>query len=331
MKKKVILLGLFSTIFVCILLFVAGIIKLPNNNSEVNQVEKEATLEKALAIAELIGVDVSKYNVKSDSYHQGLFLNILPEEHVEYIFESPENNLTVSYSFIKGNLHSLTTNIGGRPQINRRMTNNFENAQNFLDKYQSFSGVSYYVEMLSMLKDVKPDEDITKTSGNIKLQVTQVRNITEIRWTYIEKDVEVPVKCVALYFEQGFLKYFVDKWNIYKIGSNKIVLSEQEAIDIAKNQAQDYTWSTRTNGEDTQVKLTEVNIVGVIETQLNFENYPETKEARSGDPFTLYPSWRVQLNLDEIYPSNVYGLDVRIWADTKEVYITQTMTKFGGS
>jgi hypothetical protein len=301
-----------------------------NNNKEINQAPEE-TLEKSLAIAEIFGVDTSKYNIKLELYRQGLFLNSLPEENVHYAFKSSESNLNVSYNYIEGKLHSVTASVDGQPQTNRPITSNFEMAQDFLNKYQTFSGAPHYSKMISMLKDVEPDRDTTVTSGNIKLQVTQIRNITEIRWTYIVNDIEVPVKNVGLYFEQGFLKYFVDKWDIYKIGSDKIALLEKEAIEIAKSQAKEYTWNAKIGDENKQVKLTEGNIAGGTKTQLNFENSPENKEARNGGSLTLYPSWRIQLNLDDLYPGNVYGLEIRIWADTKEVYSIETMTKIGNS
>ncbi|MDR2707484.1 MAG: hypothetical protein LBB87_01885 [Nitrososphaerota archaeon] len=329
MKRTVWAILFAVIIVVCILVFAVAMDRMPNgHNRGGNHASEQAALDKSLAIAELMGVDTAKYSVTLDSYRQGLFLDVLPEERVHCIFESDEGNITVSYSYIEGNLQSLTVNTEGQTQTNRPITSNFEMAQDFLNKYQTFSGASYYTKMLSMLKDVEPDKDTTKISGNIELRVTQDKSITEIRWTYIEKDIAVPVKNVALYFEQGFLKYFTDKWDIYKIGSNKITLSEKEAVEIAINHAKDYTWNTRSGGENNQVKVTELNIAGVIETQLNFENRQDNTK-NSEDPFTLYPMWRVELKLDKIYPDNVYGLEVTINADTKEVYTIQTMIQFG--
>lgn len=42
-------------------------------------------------------------------------------------------------------------------------------------------------------------------------------------------------------------------------------------------------------------------------------------KARSGDPLTLYPVRHVWVSLDKFYPGNVYGIEVFIWADTKEL------------
>jgi hypothetical protein len=67
----------------------------------------------------------------------------------------------------------------------------------------------------------------------------------------------------------------------------------------------------------------------VIETRIMFENSPYAEKARNGDPLALYPIWHIQLRLDKLYPSNIYGLDFGILADTKEVYEVQVMIRFG--
>ena len=39
------------------------------------------------------------------------------------------------------------------------------------------------------------------------------------KWMYTVNGVDAPSKCVALGYEHGFLKYFIDTWDLYKIGS----------------------------------------------------------------------------------------------------------------
>jgi len=48
-----------------------------------------------------------------------------------------------------------------------------------------------------------------------------------------------------------------------------------------------------------------------------------------GDPLTLYPLWRIRLYLDKLYPGNVYGIYVMLWADTGEIYKVQEMMLMG--
>jgi hypothetical protein len=179
-----------------------------------------------------------------------------------------------------------------------------------------------------MLDNVESNKSITKISENTKLEVTGDANSASFRWTYMVNGVEVPSKCVALFFEQGFLNYFVDTWSLYKIGSTDILLSEEEAVEIAMNAAKTYSWKVGLGG-DNWTEVTDFNIAGVSETKLDFGNYIENNDARGGDPFTVYPGWRIRLYLDKIYPGNVYGLDVGIWADTKDVHDIRTMFTLG--
>ena len=78
-------------------------------------------------------------------------------------------------------------------------------------------------------------------------------------------------------------------------------------------------------GDNPPVTVTEFNIMGVFETELSLGNFPTKNESRGGNPLTLYPGWRVKLYLDKLYPGNVYGLNIGIWADTGEVNDISTL------
>jgi hypothetical protein len=102
----------------------------------------------------------------------------------------------------------------GLPRTTQTATSTIEMAKDFLDKYQEYSGTSYYGTMQAMLDSVEADTNTTKTSENIKLETTVTANYASFRWTYTVSSVEAPSKCVALKFEQGFLKYFIDTWSL---------------------------------------------------------------------------------------------------------------------
>jgi len=203
-------------------------------------------------------------------------------------------------------------------------------AKDFLDKYQTYSDASYYSTLRSMLDSVEADKNITKTSENIKLEVTITESHTDFRWKYTFNGVEATSKCVVLNFRQGFLKYFIDSWSFWTIGSTDLNISEEEAIEIAMNAAENHSWNLSTGGDNPPVTVTEFNIVGVSKTTLSFGNYPTKNESRGGNPLILYPGWRVKLYFDKLYPGSVYGLDIGIWADTGEVNdIRELLTGLG--
>jgi hypothetical protein len=321
-----------STVFVCMLLFTSGIGALPPAIAADSPSEPTNTLEKSLTIAEIMGLDTSKYNTKIDLYRQDLYWDILPQENIDLTFESDKNTLRIMYAYINGNLRAvLTDNVEGKPITTQPQTNTLEITKTFLNNYQPLTDTNY-TKMLSMLDDITSNKNTTKISENTKLQVTYTKDTADFRWTYIDNEVEASIKCVALYFEQGFLKYFVDTWNIFNVGSNSVNLSEAEAIEIAMNRAKDYTYSVCLGGDDDNLlEVTDFNITWVIEAKLDFGNYAEIETARGGNPFTLYPGWHIKLSLDDVYPGNVYGLDVTIWADTKEVSDIRTLSWLGAS
>jgi hypothetical protein len=249
-----------------------------------------------------------------------LYFDVLPEEDVKYILKSNESELKVICAFVDEKLRSLRIYVNdGSPLTTKPATTPIEMAKDFLEKYPTYSDGSYYSTMRSMLDNVEGDRSITKTFENIKLEVTVTTDRIDFRWKYVFNGVEAPSKCVVLNFEQGFLKYFIDKWSLCTIGSTDLNISEEEAIEIAMNAAENHSWNVGTGGDNSQVTVTEFNIVGVSETTLSFGNYPTKNESRGGNPLTFYPGWRVKLYFDKLYPGGVYGLDIAIWADTGEV------------
>jgi hypothetical protein len=318
MKRKL----LFTTIFFSILLISSVYTALiPNVHTE-----EITAQEKALTILnDVAGLDTAKYTANLELSPPDLYFETLPQESLKYTFESDESKLDVICAFVNENLRSMSVYIlDGSPHVIQPATNTLEMAKAFISKYQTYSGASYYGMLRPMLDNVEADKSVTKTSENAKLEVTVDGSSTSFRWTYIVNGVEAPSKCVALHFDQGFLKYFIDTWSLYKIGADGVNISEEQAIEIAMNRAKTYSWRVNMGG-DNWIEVTEFNIIGVSQTTLDIGNYISKEEARGGDPLTLYPGWRVHLYFDKLYPGNVYGLNVGIWADTGEVHDIRTM------
>ena len=324
---------LFSTVMFWFL--VVGIFL--NGSSVCNAADPEyselTSPEKVLTVLEeVVGLDMTKYSTNLEFYAQTPFLyfEVLPQEDVTYSLESDESKLEVIGAFADQKLRSLNIYLmGGSPLTTKPVTNPLEMSKDFLDKYQTCSGASYYSAMRSMLDNIEIDKNITTTVENVMLEVTVTGSNASFRWKYVFNGIEAPSKCVALKFENGFLKYFIDTWSLYNMGSTDLNVSEEEVTEIAMNAAENYSWNVSMGGEP-QVTVTQFNIVGVIETKLAIGNYATKNEARSGDPLTLYPVWRVKLYFDKLYPGNVYGLDISIWADTGEISDIRTLISMIG-
>lgn len=318
--KKNIILAIVTTILISFML-----IQIPSVfSSELTSPEKTLIILK-----DVIGLNTAAYSTNLDKYNQDLYLEVLPQENVKYTFESDENKLEVICTFVTEKLRSIQIYSDASPQIIQYANNNLETAKNFLNKYQTISNASYYETMGSMLNSVEPNKNVTKISENIKLEVIETESYTSYRWTYTINGVEAPSKCVALKFENGFLKYFIDNWSFYTIGNTDINISEEEAVKIAKDHTNNYSWTVSMGTDNPLIQVTEFNIEKVGKTTLMFGNYVPRQETRGGTPLTLYAGWRIKLYFDKLYHGNVYGLDVGIWADTGEVNDIRTLKLLG--
>ena len=326
-------LSFFLTVFVWFLIVTIGLNGSVVCNAANPEYSESTAPEKVLTVLkEVVGLDTAKYSTDLELYTQAPFLyfEVLPQEDVKYALESNESKLEVICAFVDKKLRSMNIYINdGSPLTTQPAASPLEMAKDFLDKYQTYSDASYYSTLRSMLDNVEADKNVTKTFENIKLEVTITESHTDFRWKYTFNGVEATSKCVVLNFRQGFLKYFIDSWSFWTIGSTDLNISEEEAIEIAMNAAENYSWNVSMGGDNPQVTVTEFTIVGVSETTLQIGNYPTKNESRDGDPLTLYPGWHVKLYFDKLYPGQVYGLNIGIWADTGEVHDIRTLMYLG--
>jgi hypothetical protein len=284
----------------------------------------ELTLQqKGLSIMnDVVGLDMAKYSVTNKEIQlepQILYMDVLPQKKVEYDLISGENSLRALYTFVDGNLqiiHVLENN--GPPSMSNSEAgaNAVDLAEDFLDNDQVYTADSLYGELKSSLKGADVGKNATKTSGNALLEVTAVDGFTSFKWTYIFNGAKAPSKVVALSFKNGFLWYFVDKWNFHNVGTTNISLAEDEAVAIALETAKAYNWSANLDADALDVK--NFNESNVRWTSLFFDDSLEAGQARSEDLLTVYPVWRIGIALDKWY-GNMYGIEVDVWADTGEV------------
>ena len=278
-----------------------------------------STQEKGLAILkDVVGLNLTKYTMTSKECPQDSYFDVVPEENVGYNLESNESKLNMFCTFANGKLHVLhVLETEGSPRMTKPATSVLEMAKDFLDNYEGYSGNSFYGELSSMLDKVDANKNLTITSRNVKLEVTASEDYTTFSWTYTFNGVGAGDKCIALGYKSGFLKYFVDTWDLYKIGSTAVNLSEEEAVAIAMERAKTHSWKVGSGNNTFEVK--DFKVTKPMVTQLVFCTSLYADKARSDDPLTLYPMWRIGVGLDKFYPGNVYGIYVDIWADTKEI------------
>lgn len=118
-------------------------------------------------------------------------------------------------------------------------TDALENAKTFLTNYQAYTKNSLFGELKSTLDIVATCENLSKTVGNINIEVEADEGSCSFKWYYTCNGVEaVYSKFVTLVFKDDFLG-FVDNWQLYSVGSTSVNLTEKDAIAVALETRQD--------------------------------------------------------------------------------------------
>ena len=316
-KTKTLLIAIILSV---ILVYSAFAILVPSTKAvEVTNQRKGLSI-----LSNVVGLDLTKYTMTAEETQvdsQASYLGVIPQENVVYDLTSNDSKLKALYTFADGNLQMIhVLENEGSPHTTSAVTNARELAQDFLSNYQVYTQESFYGELNSLLDDVDASKNATKNDGNTQLEVSAIDGYTTFKWTYTFNGVIAPSKFVALGFNNGFLTAFVDYWQVYKMGSTNVFLSEKEAIAIALETAKDYFWSLKL--EEVALDSENFNESNVRWTALIFDNSLEAGKPRSEDRLELYPVWRVGIALDKWY-GQMYGIQVDIWADTREVRCVQ--------
>ncbi|MCW4001044.1 MAG: hypothetical protein NWE93_12475, partial [Candidatus Bathyarchaeota archaeon] len=293
----------------------------------VKAAEPTSQQKTILTLENVLGVDLSHYNISTSLYSSDLYQGNLPQDTVYTILSSPSSNLDTRCTFVKGSLQMIYVSTNeGSPSAKLHGADTITMARDFLSNYQVQTGNSFYQELSSMIVKEDINTNTSKISQNIKLNITSVSEGMTFRWTYVCNGIEAPNKCVALRYENGFLKYFIDNWNLYPISNTKITLSESEAIEIAISKVKLYSPDSSQPGTIGGIKFNVTNGM-IVEKLFAPSIYVDADKARGQDALELYPMYHVWVCLDKFYPGYVYGFNVYVWADTKEVcYIHQRIS-----
>ena len=161
-------------------------------------------------------------------------------------------------------------------------------------------------------------EENTRLDATITSGETPIENMIVFTWSYEANGINTLDKCVSIGYQDGLLKYFMDTWDLRKVGSTTVNLSEKQAEDIAMKNVKTYTYTLF--GENNQtIEINNFNVTEPVLKQLIFMEAGAKNGARDSDRLALYPVWRIGVGLDNYYPGNVYGIYVDIWADTGQI------------
>jgi hypothetical protein len=287
----------------------------------------EATLqEKGLSVLnKVVGIDTAKYSVTTKQQQGASFsyLDVVPLETVAYDLTSENSKLKALYTFANGKVEMIQTlEREGSPSLVKpaNFANDVALAEVFLSNFQTYTANPLFGELKSTLIDVVPGKNLTKASGNMVLEATANDGCTYFKWYYTANGAVAPYsKFVTLGFKDGFLEVFVDNWQLYNVGSTNINLSEEEAVTIALDAAKAHFLGKL---EADALDAKNFNDSNVRWTSLVFDHSLNANKTRSEDALELYPVRRVGIALNKWY-GQMYGIEVDIWADTKEVRSVQ--------
>jgi hypothetical protein len=193
-------------------------------------------------------------------------------------------------------------------------------AKGILERYQIFLEDNSLSEMINVLGTVDSVANATINAGNIKLEITTDSYGTSFYWKHVYNNCEYNE--VNVVFQQTSRIIFADMQSRYKMGSTKIEITNEQALETAIKYVENYSYEAIRGTGENETKIT-VSDFKISRERTTVELYPAE---RGG---LLYPCWRVSVALASAYPGNVCGFAVDIWADSGEVLYLGTLAVGG--
>lgn len=268
-------------------------------------------------LQDVIQLNMTKYaaRLESHSIEHPLTLGGIAEENLRYTFTSDESELNVDFRYRNKTLSRYRLDVlefaplYSQPQP----TNVLDMAASLLERYQNYADSPYLTQMRGLLETVTVVEDLQTTQGNMKLAISTEGNDVEIQWMYTISGIDFQSKALNFRFDNGVLEELLDGWFLFSVGSTEVNVSSDEAVEIAKNSAKDFSWI---------VEGIEVKDFIIRGEPLSISLLPHGRE----DPLALVPYWYIILQLDKFYLGDINRIAVGLWADTGEVHDIDALT-----
>lgn len=264
-------------------------------------------------LANVVGLDVAQYNVKVSRFVTPVHdpsARLLVDETEKYVLTSGEDKIDVIMEF-RDNIvvWCKIYPIDGSPRFKWAFSDDdFASAKDFLLRLQEYSSVSCLSDMQRALDSVPNHKLDSETSiGEVTLTVKKTHYSSEsktvvFKWSYNCNGTENSHKAVSLTFEDGQFKFFVNNWDLFRIGSVEVIVSQAQAIQIVKERAMEK--------------------FSLLPTQIRENLAMVTLSMQDKGNYTLHPLWNVRLPLDKPYGA-VGSIHALVWADTGHVSYLQ--------
>jgi DNA-binding transcriptional ArsR family regulator len=264
-------------------------------------------------LQDVIQLNVSRYaaRLEGHSIEHRLTLGGITEEESKYTLTSDESELSISLVFRNQTLSRYRLDVVEFAPLYSipQPSNILDMAAGLLQRYQHYTEAPYLTQMRALLETVTKVEDMQITQGNMKLAIsTEGNDVKQIQWIYTTSGIDYQTKALTLSFDGGVLTEILDGWFLFSVGSTEINISMDEAVEIAENHAEDFSWAVE------GIKVTDFII---LEDPVSVNLLPHGRE---DEPLALVPYWYVILQLDKVYLGGFNCIGVGLWADTGEVH-----------
>jgi hypothetical protein len=122
-------------------------------------------------LRDVVGLETELYTTSLSSQHDSQYI-ILPQKETDIQLASGQGKLRVSCTFVNDILRKIyLSDCEGELLVKQPTTNTAEMAIGFLARYQNYAGDSLYSKLASMLDYSDANINITRSAGNVKLEV----------------------------------------------------------------------------------------------------------------------------------------------------------------
>jgi len=316
---------------ICTLFVVLMLFSIPQINASSDNTEKAISI-----LSNVYCFDLTKYDTKIDINVNNSVSNFgdMIQQSMRYTLTSGKNNVSADVNFVGDSLWYCNVDIEGNPIYSKTLsTNLIEQTKTTLQRYRAFvaqNGKSdgYLTQMEALLNQVTELKETSVVSGNVRLNITMYSTrfsnipLQYFNWYYTENGVDSISMRVSFGYIDGVLTSIKDTWNLFSIGQSDSI-SQEEAETIAFGAAKNFDLEFRSeNGSTYSVKVDLSDVT--IKSELSMQQ-------RDSKISALYPLWNVQFWFNgKPHGSQVRGIEVCVWGDTKEVELCQAIVVLGG-
>jgi hypothetical protein len=267
-------------------------------------------------LTDIAGLDTNNYNID--------FFIATPEEvtgsqktqtSISAILSNRQATLNIAMVIIEGKVRfydlNLATGTLEKPTTTTKITDSLSASRSALTQYQTSFNAEYCADFAELIPVALESEMLSVDSGNLLLTVErstdELKQIdyTHLCWYQKIGDFASPwLSIQATFAETGLLTSFADNRGLYHVATTEVVLTEQDALELASLFIVEYADA---NGRT-------VESIGA-----EFVYVSDYSSAR-GDSYLVYPQWTVTALFDDSNLEGIYGYNVLIWGDSGEVH-----------